>query len=251
MSEESAEAVPGPGRFPSTRHSVILSLRSGDPQARRAGYESLVRAYWKPIYKYLRLRWHCADEDAKDLTQAFLARAMEKSFFDPFDPARARFRTYLRVCIDGFVANEKKSAGRLKRGGGAEPLPLDFEDAEGELRRHEIPDAMGPEDLFRREWIRSLFADAVDALREHCRATGREINFALFQRYDLEEVPGKPARYADLSAEFSLSLTQVTNHLAAARREFRRLVLERLREVTGSEEEFVSEARDILGVDPE
>jgi hypothetical protein len=42
----------------------------------------------------------------------------------------------------------------------------------------------------------------------------------------------------------------VTNHLAWARREFRRLVLEALAEATGSAEEFRAEARQLLGIDP-
>ena len=51
-----------------------------------------------------------------------------------------------------------------------------------------------------------------------------------------------------LAAEFELPVTQVTNHLAWARREFRRIVLDRLREMTGSDEEFREEAKDLLGV---
>jgi len=43
-------------------------------------------------------------------------------------------------------------------------------------------------------------------------------------------------------------VTQVTNELAAARREFRRSVLELLRNETASEEEFRLEVRSILGV---
>src|SRR5439155_26153422 len=57
------------------------------------------------------------NEDAKDLTQAFFTRTLEKNSFERYDPAQARFRTYLRTCVDGFVANERKSAGRIKRGG--------------------------------------------------------------------------------------------------------------------------------------
>ena len=57
---------------------------------------------------------------------------------------------------------------------------------------------------------------------------------------------GRPT-YAELAGEFALPVTQVTNHLFAVRRDFRRLVLDRLRAATGSEEEFRAEARDLLG----
>jgi hypothetical protein len=75
--------------------------------------------------------------------------------------------------------------------------------------------------------------------------------FALFERYDIEgaEAEARP-RYADLAVEFGLAPTQVTNQLHWARRELRRIVLEKLREITASEEEFRAEARALLGRDP-
>ena len=71
--------------------------------------------------------------------------------------------------------------------------------------------------------------------------------FRLFERYDLEDHDASERpRYADLAAEFALPVTQVTNHLHWARRELRKAVLEKLREITASEEEFRSEARALL-----
>ena len=40
------------------------------------------------------------------------------------------------------------------------------------------------------------------------------------------------------------------DHLAAVRRDFRRLALDTLREQTASDEEFRAEARELLGLDP-
>jgi hypothetical protein len=72
----------------------------------------------------------------------------------------------------------------------------------------------------------------------------------LFQRYDLEG-PDAPDElsYAQLGREFGLSAVQVTNHLAFARRHFRRLVIERLQATTSSEEEFQDEARKLFGAE--
>lgn len=47
-----------------------------------------------------------------------------------YDPARARFRTYLRLCLDGFASNARKAERRLKRGGDVTLVPLDFQAAE-------------------------------------------------------------------------------------------------------------------------
>jgi DNA-directed RNA polymerase specialized sigma24 family protein len=242
-------------RFPPTRRSVLLAARDADPEVRRQAWEALVGGYWKPVYKVLRTRWRLGREDAEDLTQGFFVAALAKGTFERYDPARARFRTYLRTCLDGFAANERKADRRLKRGGGQVLLSLDvgidFERAEAELLRHGAGDGLDPDEYFHREWVRALFDLAVGDLRRWCEATGREIHLRLFERYDLEgpDALERPT-YAALAAEHGLPVTQVTNFLAAVRRELRRLVLARLRELTASEEEYRAEARAVLGVDP-
>jgi RNA polymerase sigma factor (sigma-70 family) len=218
-------AIGGPnGRFPATRISAVEALRSPDAVERGRGYEALVASYWKPVYKYIRIKWRKSNEDAKDLTQAFFARAIEKDFLQPFDPAKAAFRTFLRACLDGFLANENRAAGRLKRGGDAITEPLDFDAAEGELDRQPVSTELSGEEYFHREWRRHLFGLAVEQLRRECQADGKAIRMRLFERYDLEE--GDAATYEQLAAEFEIPVTQVTNALAAARRDFRRILLE-------------------------
>jgi len=237
------------GRFPETRHSVVIAAGQGDDDACRVAREAVIGTYWKPVYKYVRIKWNARDEEAEDLTQGFFASALDSSFFERYDPARAKFRTYLRLCLDGFVSNERKAAARIKRGGGAVHVPLDFETAEGELRRLEIAGGEDPEALFHREWVRSLFELAVDDLRRHCAETNRDVHFALFERYDLDDAPER-VTYAALADAHALPVTQVTNYLAYARRQFRGFVLSRLRELSGSEAEFRAGARELLGADP-
>lgn len=207
----------------------------------------LVDQYWKPVYKYLRVRHQAADEDAQDLTQGFFARALDRDVLAGFDPARGSFRTFLRVCLDRYAANERKAARRRKRGGGVPALALDWRDAEGELRELAIPDGTTPDEYFRQEWIRSFFGGVVEALRAELAAEGKAVYFTLFERYDLEPPPGPRPTYGDLAAELGLKATDVTNHLASARRRFRRLALARLRELCASDEELEREARDLLG----
>src|SRR3954464_14864885 len=113
-------------RFPLTRRSVVEAARDADPDVRRQGWESLVASYWRPVYKVLRVRWRLDREDAEDLTQEFFASALAKGTLERYDSSKARFRTYLHTCLDGFAANERKAARRLKRGGGQAILSLDF-----------------------------------------------------------------------------------------------------------------------------
>ena len=237
----------------------MAAIASSDDETRRVAFDALVSAYWRPVYKYVRIKWHRDGDDAADLTQEFFARAFEKGSLGRFDPARARFRTFLRVCLDGFVANEHKAARRLKRGGDLSFVPLDFAAAENELASHPallgngvaVDPGADDDGLFRQEWVRALFTDAVAALRASCEAAGKETQFAIFQRYDLDDDSDGRPTYAQLGSELGIPVTQVTNYLAFTRRELRRLVLDRLRDLCATDDEFRLEARDLLGVEIE
>ena len=236
-----------PQQFPLTRWSVVEAARSSNAEQRQRALETLISAYWKPVYKYIRLQWNKDSEQAKDLTQDFFARLLEKRLLDRFDPQRARLRTYLRLCVDGLVINADKSAQRLKRGGAVTLVPLEFETAEGELRQAPLVVSGGPEELFTREFARSLFAHAVAQLRIVCERESKTLHFQIFELYDIEG-GAKDLTYEDIARRFGIKATDVTNYLAFARREFRQSVLDELRKMTATEEEFRHEAQDLLGM---
>jgi DNA-directed RNA polymerase specialized sigma24 family protein len=244
------------GQFPATRWSAIVAARSKDSKEKSRGLDAITTAYWKPIYKYFRLRWGKSNEDAKDLTQEFFTRVIEKEFLNGFDPAKARLRTFLRVCADRFLANDFKASKRLKRGGSVQHVSLDFGAAEAELGRAKTsfsaaatPQAM--DDFLQKEFIRSLFGLAVETLRKFCAANGKQVHFQIFEAYDLADEEGSHPGYAELARKFGIATTDVTNYLAFTRREFRRIALEKLREMTVTDAEFRREARALLGVVPE
>jgi len=233
-------------RFPETNQSAIVQARSTDQVVRQRAFETILASYWKPVYKYVRLKWQPGNEDAKDLTQGFFANAFEKNHFANYDASKASFQTFLRTCLDGFIANERKAGARLKRGGDFEHFQFDFVAAEDEFALHAASTDLTPEDYFHREWVRWMFTLAVETLRQRCETSGKTIHFQLFEHYDLAE---EAVSYASLAKEFGLDQTTVNNYLAAARRDFRRIVIEKLREITATEEEFRNEARSLLGVE--
>jgi RNA polymerase sigma factor (sigma-70 family) len=250
MSEE--DFLSSGDRFPPTRRSVIEAARSIDAEEREQALEALCAAYWKPIYKYIRWRWNRPAEAAQDLTQGFFAELLERELLDKFDAHKSRLRTYLRVCVDSFVSNEDKAGRRQKRGGSIPHVALDFAAAEEELGATTIDPAKiaSPESLeefFEKEWVRSLFALAVGDLRKLCEQRERERTFRLFESYDLEG--DEKTSYEQLSNDYGVSVSDVTNALAWARREFRKIALDRLRELCGSKEEFRREARAAFGWD--
>jgi RNA polymerase sigma factor (sigma-70 family) len=246
------EITGGDERFPATRRSVIIGIRSEDGAERKRALATLCQAYWKPVYKYVRLRWNRAAPDAEDLTQGFFTEMLERELLNRFDADKSRLRTYLRLCVDSFVMNEEKAARRQKRGGEVQHLALDFAGAEEEFASGTIDAAAiaSPESLeefFEKEWVRSLFALAVEDLRALCAAREQDRAFQLFEAYDLEG--DDKISYVKLAQHYGVAVTEVTNALAWARREFRKIALERLREICGSDDEFRRETRSVFGWD--
>lgn len=233
--------------FPATRLSVVERTRSGDEETRRVALASIIEAYWKPVYKYLRVKRSLGPDEAADLTQEFFTTTLEKEVVEKYDPARARFRTYLRLCLDGFASNARKAERRLKRGGGVTLVPLDFQTAEGEIATHEPSVDADMDELFYREWVRALLERSVADLKRSADEAGRPVMFEVFKRYDLLDESETRPTYAEIARALDLTPATVTNHLAAMRRQFRAIVLERLRELTSSEEEWEAEAAKLLG----
>ncbi len=232
--------------FPATRPSILHAVLGEDAERRQRAFDLLISAYWRPVYKHVRLKWRASADDSADLVQGFFASVIERGTLASYDAGQGRFHVWLRTCLDRFVSNERTAAGRLKRGGDFVLESLDYPAAEAELQ---VADAKSvePEALFYQEWVRSFFGLAVTRLEAEWRAKGREPQFAMWRRYDM--AGDATLSYADLAREYGTNPATVTNQLAAVRRRFRQVLLETLREVTADEREFRNEARSLLGVE--
>ena len=236
--------------FPATHLSLIRRAGSGDVATRAGAEEALAAVYWAPIYAHVRLTHGLEPADAEDLTQGFFADALRRGLFARYDPKRARFRTYVRRCVDSYVANALQAERRLKRGGAVAFVSIETAEIEGRLTSDAESGAADADAVFHREWVRSVLADAVRRLRERYREAGRVGQLALFERYDLADSDEVRPTYAKLAAEYGIAVTQVTNWLAAARRDFRAIVLDTIRDLSGSDDEFRAEVRGLLGIEP-
>jgi hypothetical protein len=114
-----------------------------------------------------------------------------------------------------------------------------------------VPEPAGgdaPDEIFHREWVRRLWTLGLQRAKERLEQSGRATAFMLLSRIDVEPAEGAPKpSYAQLAEETGLSVTQVTNHLAGARRELRSCLSALLRELTATDEEYRSEARALFG----
>ena len=232
MNERDADtAIGGPHhRFPSTRLSLLEAAATGLPNE---ALERVIALYWKPVYHFLRIKFRKDNEDAKDLTQGFFTTALQRDFFVRFDPAKASFRTYLRMAVERFAQSEYAAANRQKRGGNVEFEPVEEQAATTE----------SPERIFEREWQRQLFSLALDELRAHCEGCGKQLQFRIFEAYDLAD--GEHPSYAELALQHGIPETSVTNHLAWVRRILRGFVIGRLRGTTSGPRELHEEMRRV------
>ena len=239
-------------RFPDTRGSLVAAVKGGDGEARARALETLAEAYWKPVYTYVRLKAGRSHEEAADLTQEFFARLVEKDWL--VEVRRRRRRASGRTCASSWTGSSRTS--RRRRGASSAAAGCrSFRSTSRTSGARSRSDAelgeLSPEDFFEREWVRSVFSLAVERFRERCAADGKDVRFALFSAYDLEgDAAAERPRYEDLARRFETTAVDVTNQLAAARRDFRRVVLDLLRELTVSDAEFRAEARALLGVEP-
>jgi hypothetical protein len=115
------------------------------------------------------------------------------------------------------------------------------------MATHEPAAAADVDELFYREWVRALLERSVADLKRAAHDAGRPVMFEVFARYDLLDDRDARPTYTEIARDLGLTAATVTNHLAAIRRQFRAIVLERLRELTSSEEEFEAEAARLLG----
>ena len=169
---------------------------------RRAAFDVLVSVYWRPVYARLRIQWRSQPADAEDLAQDFFARAIERSFFDSYDPERARFRTFLRH-LPGSVRRQRlaRSAPAETRRGSQ--CLVDITQAERELALSQADSTeVDADEWFDREWVRSLFGlggGGAPARASRGTTEGGPLP-AVLERHDLEPVSDEERpSYLDLA----------------------------------------------------
>lgn len=228
--------------FPDTRVSLVAALSSEDQATRARAVDLVVQAYRAPVIAVLRRQWSLDLPDAEDLAHDFFAHVLEREWLARYDPAKGRFRTFLRSILRAYASTAHEARHRQKRGGHLTAIPLDAAP----------PLAVEPEldRLFEAEWVRSVMTIALDRLRAQAEAAGRSTTYSVFVAHDIEGADADaPPRYADLAARFGIPVTQVANYLHWARTRFRQHVLDTLRHLTTSDAEFREEARALLGID--
>jgi RNA polymerase sigma-70 factor (ECF subfamily) len=166
----------GPRIFATTHWSVVLAAGEGASDLSRGALETLCRAYWYPIYVYVRRKGHGPDE-AEDLTQDFFAQLIAKERLRLADRQKGRFRTFLLAMLDYFLAREWSRAHRQKRGGQFAFVSLDQPSPEARYQL-EPADNETPEKKFEKQWALVVLQNALTALEKESAAAGKSALFA-------------------------------------------------------------------------
>jgi DNA-directed RNA polymerase specialized sigma24 family protein len=242
LPKEHPESNAGVGQFATTHWSVVQ--RAGDSQAPEsaAALERLCSAYWYPLYVFVRGSGH-GPEEARDLTQEFFARLLEKKWLADANPQRGRFRTFLLVALKRFLTNEWHRSQASKRGGGCECIAMDGLEAE-ERYKLEPRDNATPDVLFQRSWATTLIARAQNRLRAEMSTAGEG------ERFDALEptLAGEQTEvgYRELAGRFGVTENTVKSWVLRLRRRFRTLLLDEISHTLAEGQDPETELPELL-----
>jgi len=234
--------------FPSTRWSLLGVALDATGEKKRAALNVLIQGYWKPVYCYIRRCGH-ENEDAKDLTQEFFTTWLRKDLFERADPSRGRFRSFLLKSLNNFLHNAHRAEQAQRRSPPAGFVSI-HELASGERAAFEPVEKETPDGIFMRVWASELILRVLDSFSRECRATGKEVHYAIFRRRIVEPVLERynPPPLSELAAEFGLSMKEASNRLVTAKRAFVRLLEDEVRSYASSEEDMTAEIRELFSV---
>ena len=236
--------LPGGERFATTHWSVVLQAgRASSPQS-RAALEKLCRAYWFPLYTFIR-RQGRGPEEAQDLTQAFFAHFLESESLNRADPRKGRFRSFLLGALKYFLVNEWQREHRQKRGGGCVVFSLDEMDPETRLAL-EPADEMTPEMAYERRWAEAVLAQVLARLQSEFAAGGQAERFEMLKVFLL--AGQEPAAYADVAAQLGLSESAVKSAIYRLRQRYGELIRAEIAHTVASPAEVEDELRHLLAV---
>jgi len=220
-----------PESFPATRWSVVIAGAEGT--GRREALETLARAYWRPVYGFVRARRRLDEEAALDATQDFFLWLVSSDFLARANPERGRFRAFIKVALDRFLIDAHRASHTEKRGGSVRHVPLDLD--QGVPEPADV-DGRSPEDVLDDLWRRELIERALTRLGERLEAEGKGKQFKLFFEHSVAANDAPAPGYEELAARHGISRVDVSNWLvrtkARFREEVRRVILETVADAT-------------------
>ena len=215
----------------------------GDSTEAKAALSELCGAYYAPVFAFIRR--NAPDEDAaKDLTQEFFSRLLDRQGIDSVDPQRGRFRSFLLGAVTHFLADQRDHDHRLKRGAGK---PLESIEAETDTSPGlQLPDpnAASPDREFDRKWALTLLDRALAALAQEHQASGSAHHFEALKPW----LTGDTGNLSQAQAATRLGMNEGAVKVAIhrLRRRFREVIKNEIRQTVSEPAQVEQELHYLL-----
>jgi RNA polymerase sigma-70 factor (ECF subfamily) len=220
---------------------VVLQAQGESPAAQEA-LEDLCRTYWRPIYGFVR-REGARPEEAKDITQGFFALILERKDFSSVRQEKGRLRSFLLAALKHFMANERRDAAAIKRGGGRTLISLDDVESydSSELDRS---DTLSADLLYDRKWAFTVLDRVFGRLREESQGSA---NTPLLERLNtwLSDEPDRPPQ-AEIAREFGMTENAVKQAFHRLRQRYRQVLREEVAQTVATPAEIEDELRHLI-----
>lgn len=238
------------GDFRTTRWTVIHAARAKDEPGSAEALAALCEAYWYPVYVFVRRMGHGPD-DAGDLTQAYFLKLLEKDFLESVRPEAGKFRSFLLASVKNFLANARRDAAALKRGGGQLPLSLDLDDAESRYLL-EPADEETPERAYERRWALAVLERARARLRAEYAAAEKGRLFDLLAAHlaggDAGAGAGEPRPHREIAEELGTTEAAIKMSVSRMRRQYGKTLRAEIADTIEDPAEVDDEVRYLLTI---
>lgn len=242
-SEAAGKIPPMQHAFATTHWSLVLTAQGESPAA-HAALEKLCRAYWQPLYAFVRRQGH-GHEEAEDLTQGFFGLLLERRDFDTLCANKGRLRSYLLVSLKHFLADEKERAMTRKRGRGRPTIPLENLGA-GAGKEPELSDSLTAERIYERRWALTLLDHVFTQLRDEYRKAGKAPLFDWLKQL-LPDEPEAPL-HAEVAEKMGMTENAVNQAFHRFRQRYQFLLREEIAHTVTAPKDIEDELRHLISV---
>jgi RNA polymerase sigma-70 factor (ECF subfamily) len=232
--------------FGATCWTAIESIASKDDAGSRALVGDFLKAYWKPVYCYLRHKGHNS-EQAKDLTQGFFHEVvLGRGLIQRADRTKGRFRTLLLRALDRYLVSVHRKETAQKRI--PEQKLISLEDSTfGELP--EEAGNLNSDEVFHYTWVCELLDRMIEQVEAECHRNGMAVHWNMFNDRVLHPILtyAEPLSLEELCRKYGINeATKASRMIFAVKRRFQAAAKRLLRESVASEQEIDEEMLELM-----
>jgi RNA polymerase sigma-70 factor (ECF subfamily) len=237
------DAHQGLAAFTTTHWSVVLTAQGRSPAADEA-LEKLCRAYWWPLYGFVRRNGY-KPEEAQDLTQGFFLLLLERHDLDVVRREKGRLRSYLLVSLKNFLAKARRHELALKRGQGHALVPLD-DLLVRERADLEPTDSLSADKIYERRWALTLLEQVLARLENEYQSAGNAKLFDCLKEF-LSDEPGRRPQ-AEVGAELGMTENAVKQAFHRLRQRYRQLLRDEIAQTVAVPGDVEEELQHFIAV---